>query len=94
MLGAPVVSAGPLPSPENDIHDPREEEEHTWVRGTSVPASISAPHRSRDSDSAPAEAKDHTGDDEHGAGRGIRAHETITGKCFSWTFVSLISSTR
>lgn len=79
-LGAPVVSGGLLPSPDNDIYDPREEaeQEHVWIRGTSVPTSVSAPHRS-DLATTASQSLD---DEQNGTGRGIRAHEAITGKHF------------
>ena len=77
-----------MPPPDNGID---EERPHSWTMGsgggTSIP-SVSAPHRSQDSVASPAGEQtlqdDSEGTDvwQSGTGRGIRAHETITGRLF------------
>lgn len=69
-----VISGSALPTPDNNL-DP-----HEWIGGTSVPtSSISAPHRST---ADPQQVED---DEPNGVGRGIRAHDVITGKYHSLT---------
>lgn len=76
-------TAGAMPPPDNNIDEDRP---HTWMAsggGTSIP-SISAPHRSLDSVPTAGEQSLQDGSEstdmwQAGTGRGIRAHDTITG---------------